>query len=66
MRIKDIPLENRPRERLFQKGAAVLSDAEVLALILQKGTKRENAVDLANRLISKFGLVELQELTVFI
>lgn len=36
MRIKDIPLENRPRERLKQKGAEVLSNAELLAIILQK------------------------------
>jgi len=53
MRIKDIPKENRPRERLKYKGADVLSDAELLAIILQKGTRKENVVDMANRLISR-------------
>jgi len=33
MRISDIPLENRPRERLSKYGASVLSDAELLAVI---------------------------------
>lgn len=41
MRICDIPLENRPRERLQKQGAEVLNDAELLAVILQKGTRTE-------------------------
>ena len=41
MRIKDISLENRPRERMEKQGASVLSDSELLAVILQKGTKEE-------------------------
>lgn len=59
MRIKDISLENRPRERLEKQGAAVLSDAELLAVILQKGTKEENVIDMSNRLISKYGIDKL-------
>ena len=59
MRIKDIPLENRPRERFVKFGPESLSDAELLALILQKGTFKENVVDLSNRLISNFGLDKL-------
>ncbi|MCX6706893.1 MAG: hypothetical protein NT001_02010 [Candidatus Woesearchaeota archaeon] len=38
MKIKEMAKENRPRERMFREGANVLSDAELLALILQKGT----------------------------
>ncbi|PIU72200.1 hypothetical protein COS79_04205 [Candidatus Woesearchaeota archaeon CG06_land_8_20_14_3_00_33_13] len=59
MRIKDIPKENRPRERLKQNGVDVLSNSELLAIILQKGTLNENAVDMSNRIISRFGLDKL-------
>ena len=63
MRIKDISPENRPRERLQREGVHVLSDAEVLAVILQKGTKEENVIDMSNRLISKYGLDKLSDLS---
>ena len=59
MRIKDISLENRPRERMEKQGCVVLSDAELLAIILQKGSKEENVVDMSNRLISKYGIDKL-------
>ena len=70
MRIKDISLENRPRERLEKQGPSVLSDAELLAIILKTGNKTENVIDMSNRLISKYGfdklsmcsLTELQEI----
>ena len=70
MRIKDISVENRPRERLEKSGVSVLSDAELLAIILKTGNKEENVIDMSNRLISKFGfdklfmcsLKELQEI----
>ena len=41
----------RPRERLKEKGAESLSDAELLAILPQNGTKGDNAIDLSNRLI---------------
>ena len=59
MRIKDISLENRPRERMEKQGVSVLSDSELLAVILQKGTKEENVIDMSNRLISKYGISKL-------
>lgn len=59
MRIKDISLENRPRERLEKQGVKVLSDAELLAVILKTGSKEENVIDMANRLISKYGVTKL-------
>lgn len=70
MRMKDIPPENRPRERLLKYGPENLSDAELLALILEKGTRDENVVDMSNRLISRYGfdnlsclsLTEIQEI----
>ena len=59
MRIKDISLENRPRERMEKQGVKVLSDSELLAVILQKGTKEENVIDMSNRLISKYSISKL-------
>jgi len=63
MRIADIPLENRPRERFLRQGASVLSEAELLAVILQKGTKEENVIDMSNRLIAKYGIDKLSDLS---
>jgi len=63
MRIKDIPLENRPRERMKKLGLSSLSDAEVLALILQKGTRSDNVIDMSNKLIAKYGLEKLSSLS---
>lgn len=59
MRIKDISLENRPRERLEKQGASALSDAELLAVILKIGNKQENVIDMSNRLLSKYGITKL-------
>jgi len=61
VKIKDISLDNRPRERLIKQGINVLSDAELLALILKTGNKNENVIDMSNRLISKFGFDKLSE-----
>jgi DNA repair protein RadC len=63
MRIKDIPENNRPRERFVSKGADALSDAELLAIILQKGNKEENVIDMSNRLLSKYGIDKLSDLS---
>jgi DNA repair protein RadC len=50
--IKDIPEEERPRERLAKYGAEVLSNAELLAIILRTGTKYDSAINIANRLLN--------------
>jgi len=63
MRIKDIPKENRPRERFLKQGPEALSNAELLAIILQKGSKEENVIDMSNRLISKYGMDKLSDLS---
>ena len=63
MKIKDIAKEERPRERMFLHGASVLSDAELLAVVLQKGTRGENVVDVSNRLIAKYGIDKLSSLS---
>ncbi|MBN1214550.1 MAG: DNA repair protein RadC [Candidatus Lokiarchaeota archaeon] len=63
MRICDISLENRPRERLKTNGLSVLSDAELLAIILQNGYYGENVIDISNRLIASYGLENLKNLS---
>lgn len=63
MRIKDIAKENRPRERLEKNGVHVLSDAELLAIIFKTGNKEENAIVMSDRLITKYWLGKLNELS---
>ena len=55
MPITDWPSDERPREKLLRRGAAVLSDAELLALFLRTGVRGKTAVDLARDLLSRFG-----------
>src|SRR4051794_20082498 len=55
MAITDWPMAERPRERLLAKGAATLSDAELLAVLLRTGIRGKSAVELGRDLISRFG-----------
>lgn len=61
MKIKEMPEDSRPRERLLKFGIQNLSNSELLALILEKGTKQENAIEMSNRLINQYGLDKLSE-----
>lgn len=49
--IKELPQEERPRERLARHGAGVLSNAELLAILLRTGTRNESAIALAHRIL---------------
>ena len=51
LKITDWALEDRPREKLIQKGTASLSDAELLAILISSGTKNKSAVDLGRELL---------------
>ncbi len=55
MRITEWPAEERPREKLLARGAAALSDAELLAIFLRTGVRGRTAVDLARGLLERFG-----------
>jgi DNA repair protein RadC len=55
MAIRDWPAGERPREKLLQRGAAHLSEAELLAIFLRTGVKGKSAVDLARHMLSHFG-----------
>lgn len=51
IRIKDWAKEDRPRERMMEKGATALSNAELIAILLGSGSQRESALDLAKRIL---------------
>jgi len=55
LRISEWPEDERPREKLLQKGAQQLSDAELLAIFLRTGVTGKTAVDLARELLLDFG-----------
>lgn len=57
--IADLPVDDRPRERLLTHGAETLSDAELLAILLGSGTRGKNAIQLARELLGE-GLSKLR------
>jgi DNA repair protein RadC len=54
MAIRDWPADDRPREKLLSKGPAILSDAELLAILLRQGRAGTSALDLARELLRRF------------
>jgi len=55
MTIPQWPLDERPREKLMARGAASLSDAELLAIFLGSGRRGHTAVDLGRELLARDG-----------
>ena len=55
MTIRAWPTTERPREKLLEQGATILSDAELLAIILRTGSRGCSAVEMARRLLKDFG-----------
>lgn len=53
--IKYWPKDERPREKLLKDGEHTLSNSELLAILLRNGVKGESAVDLARKILTKFG-----------
>ncbi len=53
--IRDLPLEERPREKLRTLGAGALSNAELLAILLRSGSRNESAVQMASRILARVG-----------
>tara|TARA_Y100000766_G_C18869899_1_gene587684 strand:+ start:515 stop:1201 length:687 start_codon:yes stop_codon:yes gene_type:complete len=64
--IKNWSCDDRPREKLIEKGEVSLSDAELLAILLGSGSKNESALDLAKRILNyaQNNLIELGRLSV--
>src|SRR3989344_3955152 len=55
VKIPDLPLHERPRERLMKHGSQALTDAELLAILLRTGYTGTSAIDLARNLLQEFG-----------
>ncbi len=65
IRIKDLPWEEKPREKLIAHGPSVLRNYELLAIILSRGTKKEGVLETAHRIMDQYHPAFLeQDLTV--
>ncbi len=53
LKVKDLPLDDRPREKLLIRGTSSLTDAELLAILIRAGTKGHSAIEIAQKLISE-------------
>jgi DNA repair protein RadC len=53
--IKDLPEDQRPREKLLKYGADKLSDTELLAILLRTGTKGKSAIEIAEEILRSVG-----------
>lgn len=58
VKIKDIPLLDRPRERLINQGSHNLNNEELLSIILKTGTKESSAKVVSSKLLSQIGGIE--------
>lgn len=65
-KVKDMAIDERPREKMIQHGVKVLSNAELLAILLRTGTKKRNAIELASYIINKDlqGIRYLQDMSI--
>lgn len=63
--IKDLPLSERPREKLYSQGVEALSNPELLAILIRIGNKEDSAIDLARRILSldERGIAYLTDIT---
>ncbi|MCF7794762.1 DNA repair protein RadC [Patescibacteria group bacterium] len=63
IKIKDLPTHEKPREKLLEKGPDILSMSELIAIILQTGTKKENIINMSSRLLKEYGNKAISEQT---
>ncbi|CAN5129096.1 DNA repair protein RadC [soil metagenome] len=63
MNIKDLPLHQRPREKLVEKGVENLKNKELLAILLRTGKSGKNAIELAEYILAKYPLQQLSRLS---
>jgi DNA repair protein RadC len=62
IRILDMQKEERPRERLIKNGASALSDSELLAIILRTGSRKENVINLSQRILGEYNIKQLSQI----
>ena len=63
MRIKDKPLNERPREKLIELGKENLTNSELLSIILKTGLKGENVENISLKLLNKYNIEELKNIS---
>lgn len=65
LKIKELPVTERPYEKMELYGEKMLSNSELLAIIIKNGTKEQTAIDISNIILSKINnnLRELQDIT---
>lgn len=55
LRVRDLPLEDKPREKLLAAGPGGLTHAELIAVLLGVGTRKEEVLSMANRVVREYG-----------
>ena len=63
MRIKDKPLNERPREKLIELGKENLTNSELLSIILKTGLKGENVENISLKLLNKYNIEDLKNIS---
>lgn len=63
IKIKELPINDRPVERLIHKGGESLSNIELLAILLKTGTNQLSAKDLANQILKKYPINKLMDIS---
>lgn len=53
--IRDLPDEERPREKMLAHGPSLLTSKELLAIVLEKGTRREGVLEMTERIVREYG-----------
>jgi DNA repair protein RadC len=64
MRIKRLPVGDKPREKLIKHGSKILTNSELLAIILRTGNKKEDVLNLSNRLLKRYNLKSLSRIKI--
>src|SRR5579863_8569565 len=55
LKLRDLPANEKPREKLIKYGPSVLSLAELFAVVLNVGTKKEEVLTMSRRLLKEYG-----------
>ena len=64
MKLKDLPNEEKPRERLIKYGASNVSNEDLISILIRTGSKDNNVKDISNKILSKINNINsLNELT---
>ncbi len=63
LKLRDLPDDEKPREKLLQNGPEALSTVELLAIVLSVGTKKEGVLEMASRMIREYGERSLATIT---